>query len=322
MNTRLLPLIRSKAKSFRSNYEGMVKEIFAENETGRLIHPGEYGIYRERLLENLIKTFLPRHIAVGTGFVIGRNGDTSTQVDTVLFDADETPNVEDAAFRRFYPIETIAAIGEVKSSLKRTEITTVLNKLREVKNLTLEKPETPIPVRPSWRSAEIAIAQHIYMEQIRAEKEEGLCERSISDRMDDFLREYYDPIENHWQNKVSFVVCANISGGASAMKDEILRFTSRVTSEEEAAMDHNMFLSLADGYQTYAYNGKAHFYPRAMMSNGKYNARATMSFIPADEECNHIIAFISDLCSAVSDVAIYPFRVTDHIEIQRMHINW
>lgn len=300
----------------------MVKEVFAANKAGRLIHPGEYGVYRERLLEELIKSFLPRHIATGTGFIIGRKGDTSTQVDTVLFDADETPNVEDAAFRRFFPIETIAGIGEVKSSLTKSEIPEVLKKLREIKKLTLKKPETPIPVRPSWRSAEVAIAQRIFMEQVRSEKEEGLCEEPFSDRVSGFLREEYDPIENHWQNKVSFLVCADIAGGEQAMRDEILKFTSRVTSEEEAAMDHNMFLSLADGYQTYAYNGKVHLYPRSIMKNGKYNARATMSFIPADDECNHIIAFVSDLCSAVSDVAIYPFRVTDHIEIKRTHINW
>lgn len=299
-----------------------MKEVFAANNTGGLIHPGEYGMYRERLLEELIKTFLPRHIATGTGFVIGRDGDTSTQVDTVLFDADETPNVEDAAFRRFYPIETIAGIGEVKSTLAKSDIPEVLKKLREVKKLTLKIPEILIPVRPSWRSAEVAISQLAFMEQVRIEKEAGACDKPVSDRVNEFLRNSYDPIENHWQNKVSFLVCAGIEGGTNAMRDEILKFTSRVTSEEEAAMDHNMFLSLADGYQTYAYGKRVHLYPRSIMSNGKYSTRATMSFIPADDECNHIIAFVSDLCSAVSDVAIYPFRVTDHIEIKRTHINW
>ncbi len=321
-NTRLLPLILSRAKSFRHNYEVMVKEAFSSGEGNKTIHSSEYGVYRERLLEDLLKTFLPRHIETGTGFIIGRKGDTSTQVDIVLFDADETPKVEDAAFRRFYPIETIVAVGEVKSSLKKAEMVTVLEKLRKVKALTLDGPETPIPVRPGWRAAEVAILQEKYLKQIKEEKGAGLCERSVSDRMGEFLRELYNPIEHHWQNKVSFVVCSDITGGTSAMRDEIKSFTSRVTSEEEASMDHNMFLSLADGYQTYAYNGKVHLYPRAMMNNSIYNARATMSFIPADDECNHIIAFISDLCSAVSDVAVYPFRITDHVELKREHINW
>ncbi|TCL01621.1 hypothetical protein BXY66_2937 [Shimia isoporae] len=279
-------------------------------------------MYRERLLENLLKTFLPRHIETGTGFIIGRKGDTSTQVDIVLFDADETPKVEDAAFRRFYPLETIVAVGEVKSSLKKSEIVNVLKKLRKVKELTRDGPETPIPVRPSWRAAEVVIEQAKHRIQIEQDKKRGHCKKSVSDRMHELLREDYNPIENHWQNKVSFVVCSDIAGGSKAMKDEITSFTSRVTSEDEASMDHNMFLSLADGYQTYAHNGKAHLYPRVMMNDGTTNARATMSFIAADDDCNHIIAFVSDLCSAVSDVAVYPFRITDHVELTREHIKW
>lgn len=53
----------------------------------------------------------------------------------MIFDPQYTPLVEDAERRRFFPVETVAAIGEVKSTLSKRDLLDALVKLANAKQL-------------------------------------------------------------------------------------------------------------------------------------------------------------------------------------------
>lgn len=312
--TPLLPLMREKAQFFRKSYIETANQAFSRSLDGSLIHPGEYGGYRERLLEALLRSFLPNYAGTGTGFAIDRSGETSTQIDIIIYDSEELPRIEDPSLRRFFPIEGILAAGEVKSHVAAGQLNDYLDKLMKIKSMTTKPPATLTPVRPSWRVNEVVTLKQ------RLDSEDGIKARR--EVIEAVLSENYDPCENNWQNKITFLVCSEFEGGATELRKALNKQIGAVKSEREAAMNHNMFLSLNDGYQTYTIGERAHPYPRGWSDNLQVNYRGTMSFVPADNHCNHILAFVSDLCSAVSDTAVYPFRVEDYVDITREYIRW
>lgn len=82
-------------------------------------------------------------------------------------------------------------------------------------------------------------------------------------------------------------------------------------------MRHNMILSLEDGYQSYSIDRTVPVcYPRLYNPKIRMCAATGIRTLPANEECDHIIAFVADLCSAVGDAATYPFTIAPHFDIQ------
>ena len=57
MNSIFEKLIKSKIEHFVAEYTNLSRSVFV-NEEGVLIHPGEFGMYRERILSELPSLFL------------------------------------------------------------------------------------------------------------------------------------------------------------------------------------------------------------------------------------------------------------------------
>lgn len=53
----------------------------------------------------------------------------------VIFDKQNTPLIETSEKQKFYPIETVVAIGEVKSTLTKKDFITTINKLAKNKSI-------------------------------------------------------------------------------------------------------------------------------------------------------------------------------------------
>lgn len=312
--SRLVPLIREKAQAFRKSYQETSRDIFSSGVGNVAFHNGEYGSYRERLLENLLRSFLPNYAGIGTGFILSRSNKTSTQVDIILYDSEETPKIEDPSLRRFFPIETCLAIGEVKSEITGSQLKQFLSKLKAVKKMTIDVPATPMPSRPSWRVAEYVSLQH----HLALDKGSLLTPTEVQE----LLSSIYNPTENHWQNKISFLVCSSFKGGYDKFQKSLTEVISKKIPDEDRSMNHNMALSIQDGYQTYSINNDVHLYPLGWSDRTERIFPCEMSFIKANEECDHIIAFVSDLCSIVPDVAVYPFRASDYITLPRDLVKW
>ena len=95
--------------------------IIFKNQEEKLIHPGEYGRYREDACKNVLRLVLDKNAYVSDGFVISSSNAISTQCDIIVYNANVAPVVADGIARMF-PAEEVRMIAEVKSILKKCEL--------------------------------------------------------------------------------------------------------------------------------------------------------------------------------------------------------
>ncbi len=114
-------LLIEKIDQFKSSFSNISKEVFYDEEKKRIFHTGEYGTYRESIVRDFLQFIIPRGLDISTGFLMTSLDDVSTQCDVVIFDSKMTPIYEEGERQRFFPIESTHGIGEVKSTLSKTE---------------------------------------------------------------------------------------------------------------------------------------------------------------------------------------------------------
>ena len=122
--------------TFVAGFIALSKKVFYDQENNKLRHPGEFGTFRERICAQFLQPFIPPFLDVGSGFLINCKDGVSTQCDLVIYDSQYTPTITDAQNLRFFPIETVVCIGEVKSKLTKQDFFSALIKLAENKNLS------------------------------------------------------------------------------------------------------------------------------------------------------------------------------------------
>lgn len=128
-------LLESQLEGFAREYVGTSREVFYDDLSGTLIHPGEFGGLREALVRELLTNFLPEAYGVSQGFVISPDGQISNQCDVVIYARQYTPVVRTAAQQRFFPVESVVAVGEVKSIIDATILKDALQKLTRIKEM-------------------------------------------------------------------------------------------------------------------------------------------------------------------------------------------
>ena len=99
--------------------------------------PGQIGSAREVPTREKLEQLLPRGIAVGSGCVIDSFGNTSRQMDVVLYERDNCPvySINRDPATTYYPCEGVIAVGEIKSSISSCELKNIFVKLASVKKL-------------------------------------------------------------------------------------------------------------------------------------------------------------------------------------------
>jgi hypothetical protein len=84
--------------------------------SSRLVpHHGEQGSAREVVVQNFLRGHLPTRFDVCGGFVFDANGLVSDQLDIIVADATITPRFEVSGGIRFYPCESVVAVGQVRT---------------------------------------------------------------------------------------------------------------------------------------------------------------------------------------------------------------
>ena len=131
-------LLIEKIEIFKSAFAETAEGVFF-NDDGKLIHPGEFGRYRENICKQFLKFVTPARLDIGTGFIINTSNKVSHQCDIIVYDAQHTPLLESEEKQFFFPVETIAAVGEIKSVLSKTALSEAIQKLAQVKVLREEK---------------------------------------------------------------------------------------------------------------------------------------------------------------------------------------
>lgn len=128
-------ILDEKIEFFRYSFKNTSKEIFYDENSKTLIHPGEFGNLREQICKDYLRSIIPMRLDLGTGFIINDKGSVSSQVDIVIYDRNSTPLIENSERQRFYPVETVVGIVEIKSDLNKSQFKLALNKLARNKML-------------------------------------------------------------------------------------------------------------------------------------------------------------------------------------------
>lgn len=132
-------IIERKIDIFANTFGGDSNSLFKSD--SKLIHPLEYGMYREKCFKELLEFIVEKAVAVSDGFIITAFEDISTQCDIVVYQSDVIPLI-DNSIAKFFPIEIVTGIGESKSNLNKTQLKDTLRKLAKNKMLTSKRSGT------------------------------------------------------------------------------------------------------------------------------------------------------------------------------------
>lgn len=288
-------LVRCKSQEFMSRYIDSSREVFT-NEKNKLIHPAEFGTYRERLVKDFISSLLPSYYGFGEGFLVNRESQNSTQCDIVVYNANETPRLDSLNENRFFPVETVYGIGEVKSRLSKSQLIEALRKLQTVKTLRNVKPEDTNPINDIDVNL-LDPNRYKYTEYPVSEKEHTKMS-------------YWDPHWNEHQNLVSFLICESIELG----KNGLIELNNKLYKSgfESISKRHNFLLSLKDGLMTYS-TGKGNEFRRHHFPN-RGDVSTGVSIVKPDENHSHVVAFLSGLTAALSQTCIYRFSPEAYVK--------
>ena len=184
-----LTLLKRQIDIFVATFQGDAIALF-KNEQNTLIHPGEYGMYRERSFCALLRTILTRDCSLSDGFIFSAENNRSTQCDILIKDAMSMP-LTDSGIAKFHPVEDVYAVVEMKSNLTKDELTTALRKLAQVKMIGDDR-RTRRDFRKPDRLAYDAIPTFLVCNSL-----------SVSDPGTLDFNEIYDGIDQkYWHNAI------------------------------------------------------------------------------------------------------------------------
>jgi hypothetical protein len=234
-----------------------------------LIHAGEFGTYREHVLREFLRLCVPARLDIGTGFLINHSGEVSSQLDVVIYDRAAIPRIESTEHQRFFPVEGVCAIGEVKSRLSKTALRDALNKLARAKSKA-DVLSTTIPLR----------------------RDPVLTPYDFS-RKDVF----YDQL-------ISFLVCEKFDFDSSTLSTEVAGWYDKGTVNHHK---HNFVLSIDDGLLLYVNNGKSWTYPStwACPVKGRFMKADKDSSLHFHRFCSQIFAATSSATILFPEITSY-----------------
>jgi hypothetical protein len=79
------------------------------------------GRLREIFISDILKMYLTSVFDVGTGIVVNSNGDQSKETDVIIYDTRILPPFIKEKSIGFYPAESVIAVIEIKSKLRKDE---------------------------------------------------------------------------------------------------------------------------------------------------------------------------------------------------------
>ena len=111
--------------------------VTAFDRAGKATTPGLVGGARETPARNKLEQLLPPGIGVGSGCVIDSYGETSRQIDVVIYEKHISPvySINETPDTTYYPCEGVIAVGEIKSLLNSCELRDIFDKIESVKAL-------------------------------------------------------------------------------------------------------------------------------------------------------------------------------------------
>lgn len=132
---------------FIQSFREASKALLAQSAQLEIVqHPGDRGGEREELVEGFLSPLLPERFAIGHGEIRASNGSWSKQEDLIIYDKLNSPRLFAGRRSQILAVENVAAVIEVKTSLRTKEIQESTKNIRSVR--CLEKAGMATQVSP------------------------------------------------------------------------------------------------------------------------------------------------------------------------------
>lgn len=276
MNEIFEKLMYSKIERFVHDYANLSRSVFV-NTKGNLIHPGEFGMYREQIVKELLKPFLPEKFDIGTGFIITSKNRISTQCDLIIYDRENSPIIENAE-QRFFPVECVVGVIEIKSNLSKSDFKKAVSKLSKIKKLRrdIEKNNPYI-----FRDHDV---------------------------------EEFDPVRNPRDQLATFLICEGLTFDVGKCKDEVI---NEIYKDVDKSLFHNMILSLNDGvFLYYDGEGKVIHIPYFDYNNEAFR-HVIIKPSDEGYENEHILLFLNYFYMLISSLSVMYIEITKYLSASR-----
>ncbi len=276
MNTIFDKLVKSKIDQFEDEYVNLSRQIFVDKE-GKLIHPGEFGTYREKIIKNFLEPFLPSRLAIGSGFIITSKDHISTQCDIIIYDREHTPIIENGE-QKFFPIECVAGVIEAKSKLTKSTLKDALIKLSNIKKLREDIEDNP----------------YIF------------CDYSIQSP--------FNTKEKVRDQIATFLICESVDFDIAKEMDTL--FTS-IYQEIDKSLFHNMILSLKNCCFLYHDGTYPIYHSYFDYKNDGIFRNECVFPHETGYEKEHILLFLNYFYMVIASVSIMCLEITNYLGAKR-----
>ena len=247
------------------------RQVFV-NKEGKLIHPGEFGMYRENIVSNLLKPFLPQRLDIGNGFIITDKNRNSTQCDLIIYDKEHTPVIENGE-QRFFPIESVVGIVEIKSILSKHQFKEALIKLTKIKELKNDIENKP----------------YIFKETKSNTKFNARI--NVQDQL------------------ATFLICESIDFEISKEIDTIFK---DIYNDIDKSLFHNMILNLNGYCLLYNDGNNPIYYSYFDYTKPSFKNEAILPHKMGYEK-EHILAFLNCFYMIISSVSVLDIDITRYL---------
>ncbi len=245
---RYKEMIDISLRNFINEFDNCKHMFEDKSKRNELMHAGEYGMYKERVISRLLETSLPNKYGFASGFVVNNMYEETTQCDVIIYDKMETPFINSSSFQNcFFPEESVLAIGEVKSKLTRKQLKEAVIKL--TKNAEIRKKETKMITSFTNSGEEVLLPKRIFTFLICDEVTgwDGTIKELLSEAYDDKKIDSYYRVNciialKNGSVMYSLKKCAEHYGRAEDMIAECVIATPVV--RDLKAMDRVSFINL------------------------------------------------------------------------------
>lgn len=100
-----------------------------------ITHDGKRGDVAEQHFITVLRQFLPSRYQVDSAIILDHTGETSDQIDIVIYDRQYTPTLLDQRHHKYIPAEAVYAVFEVKPTLNKVYLEYAGNKIASVRRL-------------------------------------------------------------------------------------------------------------------------------------------------------------------------------------------
>ena len=213
-NPQYIAIFTQKIEQFIRSFE-VTREIYSEElQNNRLFHNGEFGKSREDACVSLLANTICTNFSLSNGFVINYDEGRTTQCDVVIYDPKHHPIQDSSTGTQFFPAESVAAIGEVKSRLDVSSLCGALTKL--AKNKAIRDTLNGATLRDTIKNQSVAV----------------------------------DTRTHHTTAPFTFLICEEIERPGDNLAARIAKYY--VDHDIPRYLQHNLILSINDGLFTYS----------------------------------------------------------------------